>query len=134
MTKDEYVAKHFPEVDHGVKPAGAKIIVQFRTMQEKTAGGIILVDETVDANQGNTMVGRLVAIGGIAFRDRSTGDIWKEGQWAEIGDVVIVPRWGGFRFDIDIPGSKQKAHFAVFDDVNVQMVVEKNFSAFDKLL
>ena len=75
-----------------------------------------------------------MAVGGIAFRDRSSGDEWKEGAWAKVGDLVILPRWGGFRFEVPIDGTQDKAIFAIFDDTNVQMVVENNFEAFDKLL
>lgn len=134
MTKDEYVSQHFPEVTPGVRPAGAKIIVQLRTVKEKTSGGILLVEETKEFNNGNTQIGRIVALGGIAFRDRSSGEEWKEGKWADVGDLVIMPRWGGFRFEVPIEGTKDKAIFAVFDDTNVQMVVESNFEAFDQLL
>jgi len=134
VNKNEYINEHFPEVDPGVKPCGAKILVQLRTLKEKTVGGIVLATATTEFNNGNTQLGRIVAVGGIAFRDRSTGEDWKEGRWADVGDVVILPRWGGFRFELDIPGQKEKAIFAVFDDINVQMVVEKNFEAFDKLL
>ncbi len=134
MTKDEYIKQHFPEVTPGVRPAGAKIIVQLRTVKEKTSGGILLVEETKEFNNGNTQIGRIVALGGIAFRDRSSGEEWKEGKWADIGDLVIMPRWGGFRFEVPIAGTKDKAIFAVFDDTNVQMVVESNFEAFDQLL
>ena len=134
MTKNDYIKEHFPEVAPGVRPAGAKIIVQLRTVKEKTSGGILLVEETKEFNNGNTQIGRIVALGGIAFRDRSSGDIWKEGMWADVGDLVIMPRWGGFRFEVPIAGTKDKAIFAVFDDTNVQMVVEGNFEAFDQLL
>jgi co-chaperonin GroES (HSP10) len=134
MMKDEYIKQHFPEVDPGATPAGAKILVQLRTVKEKTSGGIVLVESTQEFNNGNTQIGRIVATGGIAFRDRSTGDEWKEGAWAKIGDLVILPRWGGFRFEIPVPGTESKAIFAVFDDTNVQMVVNSNFEAFDQLL
>lgn len=134
MRKDEYIKEHFPKVELGFKPCGAKIVVQLRTLKEKTVGGIILAEDTKNFNNGSTMLGMIVAVGGIAFRDRSTGEEWKEGRWAEIGDLVILPRWGGFRVELDIPGRNEKAIFAVFDDTNVQMVVEDNFEAFDKLL
>ena len=134
ISKDDYVKEHFPEVSPGAKPCGAKILVQLRTVKEKTSGGIVLVQETKDFNEGNTQIGKIVAVGGIAFRDRSTGDTWKEGMWAQVGDIVILPRWGGFRFEVPIDGTKSKAIFAIFDDTNVQMVVESNFSAFDQLL
>lgn len=134
MNKEDYIKEHFPEVDPCVRPCGAKIVVQLRTMKEKTVGGIILAEETKEFNQGNTMLARVVSLGGIAFRDRSTGEEWKEGKWADVGDIIICPRWGGFRFEQDIPGRKEKAIFAVFDDTAVQMVVERDFEKFDKLL
>lgn len=134
MKKDAYIKEHFPEVDPGVKMCGAKILVQLRTVKAFSSGGIALPTETKEFNQGNTQLCRLVAVGGIAFRDRSSGEEWKEGKWAEIGDIVIMPRWGGFRFEVPIQGQKEKAIFAVFDDTNVQMVVENNFSTFDQLL
>ena len=134
MNKTEYIQQHFPQVDPGAKPAGAKILIQLRTLKEKTIGGIVLAEATKDFNNGNTQVGLVVAVGGIAFRDRSSGEEWKEGAWAKVGDLVILPRWAGFRFEIEIPGQKEKAIFAVFDDTNVQLVVENNFEAFDQLL
>lgn len=134
MNKEDYIKEHFPEVDPCVRPCGAKIVVQLRTMKEKTVGGIILAEETKEFNQGSTMLARVVSLGGIAFRDRSTGEEWKEGKWADVGDIIICPRWGGFRFEQDIPGRKEKAIFAVFDDTAVQMVVERDFEKFDKLL
>ena len=134
MNREDYVKLHFPEVEPGVKPCGAKILVQLRTMKEKTAGGIVLVEDTKDFNNGNTQLGKVIAVGGIAFRDRSSGEEWKEGAWASVGDLVIMPRWGGFRFETEVPGQKEKAIFAVFDDTNVQMVVTGNPEQFDTLL
>lgn len=134
MNRDAYVAQHFPEVDPGVKPCGAKILVQLRTIKAKTTGGILLVEETKDFNNGNTQLGRVASVGGIAFRDRSTGEEWKEGAWASVGDLVILPKWGGFRFEVEIPGQEEKAIFAVFDDTNVQMVVTGNPEKFDTIL
>lgn len=134
MNKEDYIKEHFPSVECGVKPCGNQILVQLRTIKEKTSGGILLVEETKQFNEGNTQIARVVKAGQIAFKDRNTGEAWKEGNWAEIGDIVITPRWGGFRFEIPIPGSKDMAIFAIFEDFNVKMVVESNFEAFDKLL
>lgn len=134
MTKDEYLAEHFPNIKPEINPCGAKILVQLRSVKEKTAGGIVLVEETKEFNNGNTQIGRLVAVGGIAFRDRSTGEEWKEGAWAKVDDLILLPRWGGFRFEVPFNDGKDKAIFAIFDDTNVQMVIEGNFEAFDQLL
>ena len=92
------------------------------------------MEETKQFNNGNTQIGRIVSVGGIAFCDRSSGEEWKEGALARVGDLVIVPRWGGFRVEVPVPDSDEKAIFCVFDDTNVQLGVEKNFEALDQLL
>ena len=134
LNKEEYIAKHFPEVEPGCSPCGAQILVQLRTVAQKSAGGIILANETKDFNQHNTRVCRLVKVGHIAFRNRDTGERWREGAWAQIGDVIIMPAWGGFRFEVPILGSDDKAVFATYSDHEVKLVVHENFEAFDQLL
>ena len=132
-TKEEYIAKHFPEVEPGCNPCGAQILVQLRTIPKKH-GMIELVQETKDFNQGNTRVCRLIRTGNIAFRNRDTGQVWKEGVWAQCGDVIVMPAWGGFRFEVPIEGTDDKAIFATYSDHEVKLVVNSNFEAFDKLL
>jgi len=134
LTKEQYVEKHFPQVDSGATPCGNQIIVQLRTVPKKSAGGIVFVQETTDFNQGNTVVARVAKLGQIAYRDRNSGETWKEGSWAEVGDVVLAPRYGGFRFSVPIEGTDDEAHFAVLNDYDIKMRIEANFEAFDKLL
>lgn len=134
MDKTTYVAKHFPEVNPGATPVGNQVLIQLRTVQKKSSGGIIFVEETKDFNQGNTVVARVIKVGHIAYRDRNSGDTWKEGAWSEVGDVVLCPRYGGFRFSVPIPDTEDEAHFAVINDYDIKLVIESNFEAFDKLL
>lgn len=133
ITKEEYIKEHFPEIEPGGNPSGAQILVQLRTIKSKV-GSIYLPDETRDFNNGNTQIGRVVKVGQIAFRNRETGELWTEGAWAQVGDIVVMPKWGGFRFEIPIPDSDDKAIFCVYDDISVKLVVNSNFEAFDKIL
>lgn len=133
MDKQEYVQQHFPDVDPSAEPCGSQILVQLRTVKKKV-GSIILAAETTDFNKHNTQLGRLVRIGHIAFRNRESGEEWKEGAWAQIGDVVAVPKWGGFRYELPIEGTEDTAVFCVFNDYEVKMVVQRNFEAFDRIL
>lgn len=134
LTKEQYVEKHFPDVESGAIPVGNQVLIQLRTVAKKSSGGIILAEETREFNQGNTVVAKLVKVGHIAYRDRASGEEWKEGAWAKVGDVVLCPRYGGFRFEVPIPGTDDEAHFAIINDYDIKMVIEGNFEAFDKIL
>lgn len=133
ISKEQYVAEHFPEVDPGAEPCGAQILVQLRSLRTKH-GMIELVQETRDFNEGNTQIARLVKMGSIAYCNRETAERWKEGTWAEIGDIVIVPKHGGWRFDVPVEGEFTKATFAIFDDVQIKVKVTGHFESFDKIL
>lgn len=52
------------------------------------------------------MIGKVVAIGPLAFKNRDTMQPWAEGSWAEVGDFVRVPRWGGDRWERFVPAEK----------------------------
>ena len=132
-TKEEYVTKHFPKVDPGAKPVGNQVMIQLRTVPKKV-GSIVLVEETKSFNQGNTQVAQVVKLGQIAFHDRNTGEEWKEGAWASVGDIVLAPRYGGFRFEVPVQGTEDEAIFAIINDYDIKMVIESNFESFDKIL
>jgi hypothetical protein len=58
-----------------------------------------LVEETKENEKWNNMIGRVVSIGPLAFKNRETMASWPEGSWAQVGDYVRVPRWGGDRWE-----------------------------------
>jgi len=133
LTKEQYIAKHFPDIDPGARPTGNQVMVQLRTVPKKV-GSIVLVEETKEFNKGNTQVARVVKTGNIAFHDRNSGEEWKEGAWANVGDIVLAPRYGGFRFEVPVPNTDDEAIFAIINDYDIKMVIEGNFDAFDKIL
>ena len=92
----------FPDVAPGQSPFGGRVIVQLRRIKKK-AGRIIIVDETKENEKWNNMIGKVVAIGPLAFKNRDTMQPWAEGSWAEIGDFVRVPKWGGDRWERAVP-------------------------------
>ena len=106
----------FPEVTPGQSPFGGRIIVQLRRIKQKTAGKIILVEETKENEKWNTMIGKVVAVGPLAFKNRETMASWPEGSWAEIGDYVRVPRWGGDRWERPVPDDEDPVLFMTIND------------------
>ena len=110
----------FPAVDPGAKPLGARILVQLRRTKKKaTSAGIILVEETREAEKWNNMVAKVIEIGPLAFKKRDTMEPWPEGSWCEVGDYLRVPKWGGDRWDVDVPGEEEPALFMVLNDHEV---------------
>lgn len=110
----------FPTADPGGVPVGGRVLVQLRSAKQKSAGGIVLVEETKDFEKWNTAVGKVIALGPLAYKNRDTGEPWPEGEWVQVGDFVRVPKWGGDRWEVSLssePGDV--ARFVVYNDREV---------------
>lgn len=115
----------FPDVQAGQAPLGGRVIVQLRRIK-KNAGKIILVEETKENEKWNNMIGRVVAIGPLAYRNRDTMATWPEGSWAQIGDFVRVPRWGGDRWERPVVGEENgDLNPVLFMTINDHEVISK---------
>lgn len=121
----------FPQVQPGVRPFGARVLVQLRTVREKTQGGLIIVEDTREFNKENTQLGKVYQLGPLAFRNRDTGQLWREGVWAKPGDFVRIPKWGGDRFKRNVPGTDDTAIFCIFSDHEIIAGVDPE--AFEEL-
>lgn len=117
---DADIAWAFPSVDPGAKPLGGRILVQLRRTKKKaTSAGIILVEETKEAEKWNNMVAKVIEIGPLAFKNRDTMQGWPEGSWCAVGDYIRVPKWGGDRWEVPVPGEddlEEKALFMILND------------------
>ena len=107
----------FPDVNPGQRPFGGRVIVQLRRIR-KTSGRIIIVDETKETEKWNNMIGKVVAVGPLAFKNRDTMQPWTEGAWAELGDFVRVPRWGGDRWERTVPNADKNDDPVLFMTIN----------------
>ena len=127
---DAELAWAFPSVDPGAKPLGGRILVLLRRTKRKTSGsGIILVEETKETEKWQNMVAKVVAIGPLAFKHRDSMQSWPEGSWCEVGDYIRVPKWGGDRWEVKVPGDEEHedpALFAIFNDHEVIAKVTGN--------
>lgn len=116
----------FPAVDPGAVPLGGRILVQLRRTKKKTTGaGIILVEETKETEKWQNMVAKVLAIGPIAFKHRDTMQPWPEGTWVEVGDYIRVPKWGGDRWEVHVPGEDELEEPALFMVLNDHEVIAK---------
>jgi co-chaperonin GroES (HSP10) len=110
--KYDSIAEAFPEVDPGLKPVGAVVLVQVRHPKRKTAGGLHLVAEARSTEHYNTQVAKVIALGPLCFKTvkevkAREGEVprdvtvpYVEGPWFEIGNYVRIPKYGGDRFEV----------------------------------
>lgn len=136
LTRDEFISKHFPEVDPGREPLGNKITVQLMSVPKKSMGGIILTEQTKDFNKQATTVARVVKMGQIAYKDRSSGETWKEGAWCDLGDLVLVHRYGGLN-RVEVPRSDDPEDvviFATYNDFDVLDKITGQFEVYSDIL
>lgn len=113
------LADAFPEVDPGVQPLGDRVLVQIRTPKRQSAGGIILVEETQETEIWNTQVAKVISLGRSAFRNQDTLELWPEGEWCNPGDFVRVGKYGGDRWQLPIPGTRETALFVIVKDLDI---------------
>lgn len=117
-TSEDALAEAFPDVNPGVQPFGSRVLVQIRTPRKVTRGGIILSSDTQDTEKWNTQVAKVISVGSLAFRNRTTQEFWPEGAWCVQGDFVRVPKYGGDRWEVAIDRDNS-AMFVIFNDLDI---------------
>lgn len=115
----------FPEVSPGQKPFGGRVVVQLRRIKKTTASKIILVAETKETEKWQNMIGKVVEIGPLAFKNRDTMQPWPEGSWAQVGDYVRVPKWGGDRWEREVPNEEGNEDPVLFMTLNDHELIAK---------
>lgn len=105
----------FPEVDPGLVPFGGRVLVQIRRVPDKI-GRLHLAEETRETEKWNTQIAKVISMGPLAFRNRTTGEPWPEGVWCAAGDFVRVPKYGGDRWEVQTTDKLGDALFVIFED------------------
>lgn len=109
----------FPKIDHGLKPFGHRVLVQVRRVVTVTAGGIYLPKETRETEAYNGTIAKLIDVGPLAFKTRSTRESWPEGIWAEVGEYVHISRYGGDRWTVDMNDGLEPVVLALMGDADL---------------
>jgi co-chaperonin GroES (HSP10) len=120
MTYEDAMAEAFPAVDAGIQPFGSRVLIQIRTPKKKSAGGIIIdIHGSNETEKWNTQIGKVVAMGPLAFKNRNDMKTWQEGEWCTAGEYVRVAKYGGDRWEVKIPGKDESAMFVIFNDLDI---------------
>jgi co-chaperonin GroES (HSP10) len=108
----------FPDADPGVRPLGSRILIQIRTPETRSKGGIILTEGDKDTQMWNTQIAKVIAVGSLAFCNRNTMEPWPEGAWCKEGDFVRAPRYGGDRWTSEAKDGA-KAYYVLLNDMDI---------------
>ena len=85
-------------VDELPTPTGWRILVLPFTPKEKTSGGIIIAQESLDRLRIATNCGYVLKIGPLAYHDKER---YPTGPWCKEKDWVIFARYAGSRLPIE---------------------------------
>ena len=80
------------------QPSGWRLLVLPFTPKEKTKGGIIIAQESLDKARIATNCGYVVKMGPMAYGDKEK---FPTGPWCKKGDWVIFARYAGSRLPIE---------------------------------
>ena len=79
-------------------PTGWRILVMPFAVKEKTEGGIIIAQETLDRARIQTQVGYVLKMGDLCYKDE---DRYPTGPWCQEKQWVLFARYAGSRMTID---------------------------------
>ena len=80
------------------QPTGWRILVLPFKINEKTKGGIIMGQDTIEKQQVASQCGNVLAMGPDCYHDK---DRFKDGPWCKVGDWVMFARYAGSRIKIE---------------------------------
>ena len=80
------------------QPTGWRMLVLPFKMKDKTKGGVILAEDTLERQQVASQVGLVMAMGSQCYKDKER---YPEGPWCKEKDWVMFARYAGSRIKID---------------------------------
>jgi len=86
------------EIDKLPQPTGWRILVLPFVMPEKSKGGIIIAQESLDRARVAVQAGYVLRVGPLAYGDK---DKFTTGPWCKEKEWVIFARYAGSRLQID---------------------------------
>ena len=80
------------------QPTGWRLLVLPFKMNEKTKGGVIMNESTLERQQVASQCGNVLAMGSECYKDKER---YPTGPWCKVGDWVVFARYAGSRIQIE---------------------------------
>ena len=98
LKKSESQKEVTKEKDKLPQPTGWRMLVLPFRMSEKSKGGVLFANETVDKQQVASQCGNVLAMGSECYKDKER---YPTGPWCKVGDWVVFARYAGSRIQIE---------------------------------
>ena len=98
LTRTESQKEVTNEKEKLPQPTGWRILVLPFKMNEKTKGGVIINESTLERQQVASQCGNVLAMGSECYRDKER---YPTGPWCAVGDWVVFARYAGSRINIE---------------------------------
>ena len=98
LKKSESQKEVTKEKDKLPHPTGWRMLVVPFRMSEKSKGGVLFANETVDKQQVASQCGNVLAMGSECYKDKER---YPTGPWCKVGDWVVFARYAGSRINIE---------------------------------
>ena len=80
------------------QPTGWRLLVLPFKMKEKTKGGLVLAETTLEKQQVGSQVGLVMAMGPQCYKDKER---YPEGPWCKVNEWIMFARYAGSRIKIE---------------------------------
>ena len=80
------------------KPTGWRLLVLPFKIKEKTKGGVILAEDTLERQQVASQVGLVMPMGSQCYKDKER---YPEGPWCKVNNWIMFARYAGSRIKIE---------------------------------
>ena len=80
------------------KPTGWRIIVLPFKMNDRTEGGVLMTESTLERQQVGSQCGLVLAMGPQCYKDTER---YPDGPWCKVNDWVVFARYAGSRIQIE---------------------------------
>jgi|SRR5579864_4092058 len=124
-----------PEIDRiqgALEPAGFRILVRIPNLPaQMKKNSLIMPEETRRLEEFAQVVGQVIALGPLAYRDRKRFGFFRR-RWCKPGDFVMMRAYSGTRFAMRDENGKDVV-YALINDDTVQGVVRGDYEDIERV-
>jgi co-chaperonin GroES (HSP10) len=130
LSNEEIHNIYYPKIEIGMEPQGSNLLIQLQYTPKSTASGIVLPEELRDTESYEATIGKVIAIGPLAYKERNFKENklvdYPEGSWCVIGDIVYISRNGHRIKKMAAELNNEAIHFVLCRDEDILCIISSD--------